>query len=276
MMDLCLICALWSGNQNWLQVLEMSKYDLILTKPWMNAAGSLGFRIGSNSLIDPSDLGAFVTNPVSLKSRQPAHQVHFMEFPSGFLMHTGHPNPGLHWLLRKVTPTWEHMPCPIIVHLLCQTPAEVTYMVERLEGIAGIIGFELGLPPHVDANLAREFIRAAAHELPVIVRIALDQVISLADALALERESLDISAISLGPPRGCLPVGENTLVQGRIYGPALYPQSLACVQNLVRSGWKVIGAGGVYSVEQAQVMLNAGAMAVQFDTVLWRNNPFSS
>ena len=119
-------------------------------------------------------------------------------------------------------------------------------MVNRLEGITGIIGFELGLPPHADFGLAREMIQASAHELPVIVRIPLDQVTSLADALRSERDSLDIAAISLGPPRGCLPASKNTLAQGRIYGPAVYPQALACLQYLVKSGWKVIGAGGVY------------------------------
>ena len=62
------------------------KYDLVFSKPWMNAAGSLGFRIGPNTMIDPANLGAFITNPVSIKPRQPAHKCHLLEFPGGFLL----------------------------------------------------------------------------------------------------------------------------------------------------------------------------------------------
>ena len=62
------------------------------------------------------------------------------------------------------------------------------------------------------------------------------------------------------------------MVEGRLYGPALFPQALAGVRGLAQAGVPVIGAGGVYSQAQAQAMLAAGALAVQLDAVLWRGN----
>jgi dihydroorotate dehydrogenase len=35
-------------------------------------------------------------------------------------------------------------------------------------------------------------------------------------------------------------------------------------------GLPVIGAGGIYTLEQAQAMLAAGALAVQLDGIIWK------
>ena len=50
----------------------MPKFDLDLKTPIMNAAGSLGFVLDPNAPIDLSQMGAFVTNPISLSKRTPA------------------------------------------------------------------------------------------------------------------------------------------------------------------------------------------------------------
>jgi dihydroorotate dehydrogenase len=50
----------------------------------------------------------------------------------------------------------------------------------------------------------------------------------------------------------------------------LFPQSLEIVHSASKLGLPVIGAGGVYSKENADAMLSAGALAVQMDSVLWR------
>ena len=71
------------------------KYDLLLSPPVMNAAGTLGFAPRSSDLVDFGELGAFVTNPVSLYPRTPARARTSQPFPGGFLMHSGYPNPGL-------------------------------------------------------------------------------------------------------------------------------------------------------------------------------------
>jgi dihydroorotate dehydrogenase len=60
------------------------------------------------------------------------------------------------------------------------------------------------------------------------------------------------------------------MVSGRLYGPGLFPQAAAAVLKMAALGIPAIGAGGIYSREQADKLLSAGAVAVQLDGVLWR------
>jgi len=252
----------------------MPKYDLLIDPPVMNAAGRLGYAPDTHGPIRLASLGAFITNPVSLGRRTPAHTPQQINFPGGFLLHTGYPNPGLSEVVRRYGERWARSPVPVIVHLLVQTPAEVALAVSRLTHLPGVTGIELGLPPDSDAASARIFAGALAEasggELPAILRLPLDHASALAPALVGQ----ELAAISLGPPRGALLDQQGQLVRGRVFGPALFPLALAAVHSLASAGIAipVIGAGGVYTPAQAQAMRSAGAMAVQLDSVLWRGS----
>ena len=91
------------------------KRDLYFSKPIMNAAGSLGFAPDARNGIDFASFGAFVTNPISLRSRLPAAQPALIEFPGGFLTHSGLPNPGLPSVLKKHSARWNRADIPVIV-----------------------------------------------------------------------------------------------------------------------------------------------------------------
>jgi dihydroorotate dehydrogenase (NAD+) catalytic subunit len=106
--------------------------------------------------------------------------------------------------------------------------------------------------------------------LNVVARVELSQVLELAPALA----RAGASAVSLAPPRGALPEPDGVLFSGRLYGPAVFPQSLYAVKELVRAGVPVIAGGGVYSPADVKALLAAGALAVQLDTALWRGDWF--
>ncbi len=246
------------------------KRDFAFRLPYLNAAGFLGFAPDARSPVDWSRLGGFVTNPVSREPRAPTHGQRFVEFPGGFLLHTGHPNPGLKTVLRRYSGRWRRSPLPVIVHVLAQGAEDAAWMARRLErdeaALEGVLGLELGLPPGLDSAAARSIVEAACGELPVIVRIPLDQATELARTAILG----GAAAVSLGAPRGLLPGLGGELVSGRLYGPALFPLALAAVRQLAHDGIPVIGTGGVYSADQAQAMLSAGALAVQLDAVLWR------
>lgn len=247
--------------------------DLLFSQPFMNAAGTLGFAPEPRLQGELSQFGAFLTNPVSLQPRTPAHGAHFIPFPGGFMLHTGYPNPGLEAVLRRCVPRWERLPIPVIVHLLGQGIDELACMTLRLEAVSCVISVEVGFPKDADAELVRAFIQAVCGELPVIARLPLDR----ADVLAPTALAAGAVAISLGAPRGVLPLPNGRLLEGRLYGPALFPQALAAVRSLAQAGFPVIGAGGIYSAAQAQAMLAAGAFAVQLDAVLWRGGaqPFT-
>jgi dihydroorotate dehydrogenase len=138
-------------------------------------------------------------------------------------------------------------------------------MVQRLEAVDGVMGVEVGLPPDIDTGLARLMVEAALGELPVIARLPFDRATELIDSLV----GLDITAVSLGPPRGMISGGRGDYIRGRLYGPAVFPQAFAKVQALLQYGLPVVGAGGVFKVEDVEDMLKSGAVAVQLDAALW-------
>jgi dihydroorotate dehydrogenase len=138
-------------------------------------------------------------------------------------------------------------------------------MVPLLEEIEGVMGIELGLPPAVDLQSAQELVQAALGELPLIVRLPVEKAGMYAQSLA----NSQITAISLGPPRGALYDSQGQSVRGRLYGPSVFPQTLASVQEAISAGVPVIAAGGVYKQRQVEALIEAGAIAVQLDAVLW-------
>jgi dihydroorotate dehydrogenase (NAD+) catalytic subunit len=244
----------------------MPKYDLSFSKPLMNSAGTLGFTPDSRSPLDLSRLGTFVTNPISLGKRTPARGQRYQPFPGGFLLHTGYPNPGLRAAIRRYQERWARSNLPIIVHLLGENVNELPGMVRQLESLEGVIGIELGLPKEIDNQVVRDFCAAALGELPVIVRLPFEKAVGTASA-AIQSGA---AAVSLSAPRGAFPARAGNTLQGRLYGPALFPQALAIVKEIAQAGLPVIGAGGLYSLEQCNAMLSAGALAVQLDSLLWR------
>jgi len=244
----------------------MAKHDLAFDPPVMNAAGSLGFFPDLHGSIDWGMLGAFITNPVSLTPRTPAHGNRFEAFPGGFLLHTGYPNPGLSQVLRRHARHWSRSPIPVIIHLLARGTAEVAMMARRLETVEGVNGLEVGVVSDASAEMVVALTQAASGELPVIMHLPLERSVELASA-AIQAGAV---AISLAPPRGILPTQAGELVQGRLYGPAILPLTLRMVHELTVKGIPTIGAGGIYTQEHTKAMLAAGAMAVQLDSLLWR------
>lgn len=231
----------------------------------MNAAGSLGFVPESSSPVGKDRLGAFITNPISLRSRTPARRRTCQSYPGGFLLHSGYPNPGLGAAIRRYKLRWARSSIPIIVHLLAENVESVSRMVPRLEGLEGVMGIELGLPPEVELQMAEELVNAAVGELPLIVRLPVDRAGVYAQSLV----DSAITAISLGPPRGVLIDALGQTVRGRLYGPAIFPLAFGCVQEVIAAGVSVIAAGGVYEQVQVEALLEAGAIGVQLDAVLW-------
>lgn len=246
----------------------MPKFDLSFSPPVMNAASSLGFAPNRRGPIALERLGAFVTNPVSLRQRTPAQGPRLLAFPGGFLLHSGHPNPGLRRVIQRYARSWAHAPRPVVIHLLAESPAEASEMAERLEKVEGVAGLELGLPPGCDPETARQMVRAAQGELPVIARLPPEQ----AGPLALALAEAGLVGLSLAPPRGALLSQGGRLVTGRLYGPAVLPGALHAVREASQWGLPVIGAGGVYRPGDVEAMFAAGAAAVQLDAVLWRGD----
>lgn len=241
------------------------KRDLYLSKPIMNAAGLLGFVPDSRVGINIDLFGAFVTNPISFRPRLPAIHPALIEYPGGFLLHTGLPNPGLAVVLKKYEAHWSRADMPIIVHLMADRPEETMRMVRILEGIENVMAVELGFAPLLADDIILLNLEMCAGEIPLIFSLPAEQIFSLGSRL-IEKGA---TAISISNPRGALMNDKNGLTTGRLYGQSLFPRSLDIVRSAARAGIPIIGSGGVWTEQDVIDMLSAGAMAVQTDASLW-------
>jgi dihydroorotate dehydrogenase (NAD+) catalytic subunit len=139
-------------------------------------------------------------------------------------------------------------------------------MVSQLEEVEGITGVEIGLGEQSLEESRQLILAASAGELPIIANLPLGQTSSLIRAMV----DAGACAISLGPPRGTWRGPESELIHGRLYGPGLFPLALRAVYAL-RSQIEcpLIVTGGVSTQQELRTMLQAGASAVQLDSVLW-------
>ncbi len=251
------------------------KRDLYFSKPIMNAAGSLGFTPDPRAGIDLTAFGAFVTNPLSLRPRLPAAKPEVIEYPGGFLFHSGLPNPGFHAGLKKYSAKWSRSDLPIIVHLMADRPEETQKMVRSLETQENVMAVELGFAPLLANDIILLTLEMCLGELPLIFSLPVEQVLSLGPRLMQE----GAQAISIATARGALPltptpspIGRGELITGRLYGPSIVPRTLETVYSAAKLGLSIIGAGGVWSKENVDAMLSVGALAVQVDAALWGFN----
>ena len=159
------------------------KRDLYFSKPLMNAAGSLGFTPDTRAGISLESFGAFVTNPFSLRPRLPAAKPNLIEYPGGFLLHTGLPNPGLNAGLKKYSAKWSRAELPIIVHLMADRPEETQRMVRMLETQENVMAAELGFAPLLADDIILLTLEMCAGELPLIFSLPVEQVLSLSPRL---------------------------------------------------------------------------------------------
>jgi dihydroorotate dehydrogenase (NAD+) catalytic subunit len=261
-------CSIPKTTMNFLDsdAAPFSKRDLTFRTPLMNAAGTLGFAPDARAAVKWEGFGAFVTNPLSLHPRQPAQNPELIQYPGGFILHSGLPNPGLSAALKRYARHWADTDLPVIVNLMADRPEETARMVRMLEGLENVAAVELGFAPLLAADIIRMAVEMSLGELPLIVNLPLDQVLTLGPRVI----QVGAAAISLAAPRGAMLKGD-AIITGRLFGPSLFPQSLDVVLSAVKLGLPVIGGCGVYSQENASAMLAAGALAVQVDTVLWKN-----
>lgn len=243
-----------------------SKQDLNLKSPWINAAGTLGFR-PPKEWAWPEAQGAFVTNPVSLARRTPAEARACLPYPGGFLLHTGLANPGLREALKQHTPRWARSPVPVWLNLLADGPSDLAHMVRMLDGHDEIAAVEVGFPPQAAPRDCLAMVEAASGDLPVVAALALT---SAGESWLKDLATAGASALSLGAPRGALVGPDGKQVSGRLYGPSLFPLALAALKAALPAGLPVIAGCGVYRIEEGRALLSAGAWAVHLDAVLWK------
>lgn len=244
----------------------IQKRDLVLKQPLVNASGTLGFAPVRRAPSAIDHLGAFITNPISRQPRVSAANRAWIPYPGGFLLHTGHPNPGITRAIARYKQRWAAADLPIIINLLVESPASLVDMIRKLEGLENVLAVELGLPPDCDPALLAALMVAGLGELPLIPCVSPEQVPSLLGKLT----ELQPEAVHLVEPRGAMPASAGNMVTGRLYGPAIFPVMLRNAHALTRAGLPVIANGGVTASWQIDALMDAGVIAVGLGSILWQ------
>ncbi|MBC8171494.1 MAG: nitronate monooxygenase, partial [Anaerolineae bacterium] len=103
----------------------------------------------------------------------------------------------------------------------------------------------------------------------ILVRLPMQDTYETAQAVA---DAGADAIVVCAPPRGTARDPKTgRLVSGRVYGPLVKPIVLRMVGQLMRriKDIPVIGAGGIHTPQDARDYLDAGATAVQIDSVTW-------
>ncbi len=239
--------------------------------PFMNASGFFGYTPPAASVLTEK-LGAFVTAPISLAKRTPARNRCLVEYPGGFLLHTALPNDGFNRILKQYAQKWSGLKYPVWPHLLPQNASDCRQMVRTLEDMENIGALQISLPEDAAPGLVEEWLEAAVGELPLYVCAPFSS--TWQNWLSVFN-LYNVSGIVLSAPRGCL-YHNGALVRGRLYGASLFPQMLEVLHKNRDCGIPLIAGSGIFNFGQAELALQSGASAVQFDACLWQLAPLTS
>ncbi len=235
-------------------------------KGLINTPGMLGFAPEKKKKDLWAALDAFVTIPISYRPRKVIGSREVLTIPEGKLLNSSYPNAGFSRILRNYEDHWANAEIPIIVALIEEDASRLKHMIRRIEEIDNVVAIELILGEDYSPQLVKDLCAASLGELPSIANISPD------NALAIANEALNAgaAAISLGPSTLSIQNKDGSLREGKLYGPGNFPKALSIIKQMAKAGVPIIGGAGVFEAHQAIAMLDAGAIAVQLDTVLWK------
>jgi len=261
---------------------------LELKNPLLPASGSYGYGREYLPFFTPDRFGAVVTKGVSLEPWLGNRPPRIYETPAGMLNSIGLQNPGVERFIAEAIPFLRQYQVPVLVNVVGKTVAEYVGVVERLEEIPVISGFELNIScPNVkeggiafgtDPRLAYNITQAVrqATRKPLIIKLTPNVTDITAIAVAAEEAGADClslintllgMAIDLKKRR---PVLGNQM--GGLSGPAIKPVALRMVWQVYQKvSIPLIGMGGIMNAADALEFIMAGATAVAVGAALFQD-----
>jgi dihydroorotate dehydrogenase (NAD+) catalytic subunit len=254
--------------------------------PVVLAAGTCGFGMELEDVLDVDSVGGFVTKSVTLEPRSGNPAPRVTEFSAGMLNSVGLANPGLTktraeklpWIARNVRKA------RVFVSVAGHTVDEFFKLVEGLDDEEGFLGFEVNLscpndanrggPPFaLDLDAVSEIIGGCRSrtERPIIAKLAPNDPDIGRTAQRAQDAGTDgltlvntLPGLLLHPGTGEPAIGAG---QGGMSGPALRPAGLRAVREAQQAtSLPLFGVGGVLSAEDAVAYARAGASLVQIGT----------
>lgn len=261
-----------------------------LQNPLFLASGTAGYGRELDGVIDLDVLGGLVTKAVSPEPRSGAPAPRVAEFPSGMINAVGLANPGLEAVRSEHLPwlTARLRRARVLVNVVGSRIEHFAEVVSRLDGVAGVYGFEVNVScPNVraggtefgaDPQSLRDVVTQVrgATRLPVFVKLSpMLPDIARSAALALECGANGLTLVNTMPGllvdidarRPALGFGS-----GGVSGGALLPIGLLATSKVYRATRApIIGVGGISGVLDAIQYLMAGATAFAIGTAALRD-----
>lgn len=265
--------------------LDVDAAGLRFQNPILLAAGTAAYGRELADVMPLEALGGFVTKAVSLEPRQGAPAPRVGDFPGGMINAVGLANPGVDAVLAEDLP-WiaAHVRAPrVLVNVVGREAHEFGAVVARLDGAAGVDGFELnvscpnvkqgGLEFGADPAALAAVVRGAreATRKPLFVKLS-PTLASIADAArtAVGAGADGITVVNTLPGLVVDVERRRPLLgfgSGGMSGPGLLAAGVLATWR-VRGAVPVpvIGAGGVQRAEDVLQYIIAGASAVAVGT----------
>jgi dihydroorotate dehydrogenase (NAD+) catalytic subunit len=268
--------------------LSLKLRQLILTQPVGVASGTFGYAKEYEALVDFGRIGAVYTKAITPEPRVGNPTPRLVETHAGLLNSIGLANVGVKAFIKDKMPFLRSIPSAVIVNVAGALDSDYEQVVEALEPIDGVDGFEinvscpnvkhggmaLGTDPLLVAALTRSL--RSRTKKPLILKLSPNVTDIGAVAQAAEAEGADAVscintlvglAIDLKTRKPVLPFGT-----GGLSGPAILPVAVAAVYKVSRRvKIPVIGVGGIVSWQDAVQHLLAGASGVQVGSGTFAN-----
>jgi dihydroorotate dehydrogenase (NAD+) catalytic subunit len=262
--------------------------NLTLPNPVGVASGTFGYAKEYDGLVDFGRIGAVYTKAITPEPRVGNPSPRLAETPAGMLNSIGLANVGVEHFITDKMAFLRKIPSKVIVNVAGAVDSDYERVVEALEGVDGVDGFEinvscpnvkhggmaLGTDPRLVAGITKS-LRARTSK-PLILKLSPNVTDIGSTAEAAEAEGADAVScintlvgmvIDLKTKKPVLPFGT-----GGLSGPAVLPVAVAAVYKVSRRvKIPVIGIGGITSWEGAVQHLLAGASAVQVGSGTFAN-----
>jgi dihydroorotate dehydrogenase (NAD+) catalytic subunit len=265
--------------------LSSELFGVQFQNPILLAAGTCGFGMELQDVIDLERLGGFVTKSVTVEPRAGNAAPRVTEFAGGMLNSVGLANPGLETTRREKLP-WlaSHVKrAQVLVSIAGHTVEDFFQLTEGLDDSDGFLGYEVNLscpndakrggPPFaLDLDAVSEIVSGCRTrtQRPLLAKLAPnDPDLAATVKRATEAGADGLTLVNTVP--GLLLKEDGTpelgAGPGGMSGPSLRPVGLRSVAEArAHTALPLLGVGGVFAPSDAIAYARAGASLVQVGT----------
>ena len=257
---------------------------LDLRSPVLLASGTVSYGEELNLLTDLGKIGGIVTKAISPEPRNGNPPQRIAETPCGMINAIGLANVGLDKFVEEKIPFLQQLDTAVIVNIAGKSIDDYCTVIERLDDIEGINGYEINLScPNVKGEcMIMGVSRDATFEIISKLRTITDRHLMVKltpnvtsiSSIALAAEEAGADSVSLINTLVGMAVDYKKRkpllanVTGGLSGPAIKPVALAKVWEVYNAvKIPVVGMGGISCFQDAMEFLVTGSRAIQIGTM---------